>query len=117
MRPHFAVVAMALCTIAFPPRAAAQNPPNRGPGRRMEILFKDITLTPAQQTKIDSIQSHYRGQMPSFNPGSPPDSATREKVRALFRHELDDFRAVLTPDQQSMFDRNVEAMRARRGGG
>jgi len=83
----------------------------------MEILFKDITLTPAQQTKIDSIQSHYREQMPSFTPGSPPDSATRERVRAIFRHELDDFRAVLTSDQQSTFDRNVEAMRARRGGG
>jgi len=50
-------------------------------------------------------------------PVSPPDSATREKVRALFRHELDDFRAVLTADQQSTFDRNVEAMRARRGRG
>lgn len=83
----------------------------------MEILFKDITLTPAQQTKIDSIQSHYREQMPSFQPGSPPDSATRERVRAIFRHELDDFRAVLTADQQSTFDRNVEAMRARRSGG
>jgi len=120
MRPHIAILGTALCAIAaLAPRAAAQNPPppNRGPGRRMEILFKDITLTPAQQTKIDSIQSHYGEQMPSFNPGSPPDSATREKVRALFRHELDDFRAVLTADQQSTFDRNLEAMRARRGGG
>ena len=115
MRPHFAIVGMALCAIAaLPPRAAAQN---RGPGRRMEILFKDITLTPAQRTKIDSIQSHYRDQMPSFNPGSPPDSTTREKVRTLFRHELDDFRAVLTADQQPMFDRNVATMRARRGRG
>jgi len=34
-------------------------------------------------------------------------------VRAIFRHELDDFRAVLTPDQQSTFDRNMEAMRVR----
>jgi Spy/CpxP family protein refolding chaperone len=120
MRAHIALLVTALCAIAaFAPRAAAQNPPppNRGPGRRMEILFKDITLTPAQQTRIDSIRSRYREQMPSFNPGSPPDSATREKVRALFRHELDDFRAVLTADRQSTFDRNVEAMRARRGGG
>ena len=120
MRAHIALLGTALCAIAaFAPKAPAQNPPppNRGPGRRMEILFKDITLTPAQQTRIDSIRSHYREQMPSFNPGSPPDSATREKVRALFRHELDDFRAVLTADQQSTFDRNVEAMRARRAGG
>jgi Spy/CpxP family protein refolding chaperone len=120
MRPYSAIMGMALaCLVISPIPTHAQTPPpsNRGPGRRMEILFKDITLTPAQQTKIDSIQAHYREQMPSFRPGSPPDSATRERVRAVFRHELDDFRAVLTPDQQSTFDRNLEAMRARRGGG
>jgi len=119
MRPYFAIIGMALAgLVILPVLTRAQTPPpsNRGPGRRMEILFKDITLTPAQQTKIDSIQAHYREQMPSFTPGSPPDSATRERVRAIFRHELDDFRAVLTPDQQSTFDRNMEAMRARRGG-
>lgn len=115
MRQHLAIAVVALCAIgALPHLAAAQN---RGPGRRLEILFKDITLTPDQQAKIDSIQSHYREQMPSFTPGSPPDSATRERVRAIFRHELDDFRAVLTTDQQATFDRNVQAMRARRPGG
>lgn len=120
MRPYFAIMGMALAGLVISPvLTRAQTPPasNRGPGRRMEILFKDITLTAAQQTKIDSIRLHYREQMPSFTPGSPPDSATRERVRAIFRHELDDFRTVLTPDQQSTFDRNVEAMRARRGGG
>jgi Spy/CpxP family protein refolding chaperone len=118
MTSRFALVGMALSALVLaPPKAPAQNPPNRGPGRRMEILFKDITLTPAQQSKIDSIQSHYREQMPSLTPGSPPDSATRERVRALFRHELDDFRAVLAADQQPTFDRNVEAMRERRRGG
>ena len=118
MRSYFALVGMALAALAMcPARVLAQNPPSRGPGRRMEILFKDITLTPAQQSKIDSIQSHYREQMPSFTPNSPPDSATRDRVRALFRHEVDDFRAVLTADQQPTFDRNVEAMRERRRGG
>ena len=120
MKPNFAIMGMALAGLMMAPvvtRAQTPPPSNRGPGRRMEILFKDITLTPAQQTKIDSIQSHYREQMPSFTPGSPPDSATRERVRAIFRHEVDDFRAVLTPDQQATFDRNIEAMRARRGGG
>ena len=118
MRLLVTLVGMALSALALaPPKAPAQNPPNRGPGRRMEILFKDIRLTPEQQSKIDSIESHYRGQMPSFTPNSPPDSATRDRVRALFRHELDDFRAVLSADQQPTFDRNVEAMRQRRRGG
>ena len=97
--------------------------PNRGRGAshaprwRAERLFKDITLTSAQQAKVDSIQMRYREQMPSFTRGSPPDSATRERVRGLFRHELDDIRGVLTADQQKVFDKNLADMRARRSGG
>ena len=90
---------------------------DRGPGRRMEALFAGITLTADQQAKIDSIQKHYRELMPSFTPGSPPDSATRERVRALFRHEVADFRSVLTPEQQPVFDKNLAAIRQRRSGG
>jgi protein CpxP len=100
--------------------AQAQGPGGGGrggPGRRMELLFKDITLTPAQQAKVDSIQARYRSERPSFTPGTPPDSATRDKVRALFQRERDDIRAVLTPDQQKTFDRNLEDMRQRRPGG
>ena len=101
--------------------AEAQTPSQGGgagrPGRRMELLFRDITLTPAQQAKVDSIQAHYRSERPSFTPGTPPDSATRDKIRALFQRERDDLRAVLTPDQQKTFDRNVEEMRQRRPGG
>ena len=100
--------------------AQAQTPMRSGaggPGRRMELLFKDITLSPAQQAKVDSIQAHYRNERPSFTPGTPPDSATRDRIRALFQRERDDMRAVLTPDQQKTFDRNLEQMRQRRPGG
>lgn len=95
----------------------AQNPSGRGPGRRMRFLFRDITLTAQQQARVDSIQAHYRAQMPSFTPGTPPDSATRERIRGLFRHEVDDLRTVLTGDQQRTFDRNVSEMREGRRGG
>jgi len=101
--------------------ARAQSPMRGGgpggPGRRIELLFKDITLTPPQQAKVDSIEARYRSERPSFTPGTPPDSATRDKIRALFQRERDDLRAVLTPDQQKTFDRNLEAMRQRRPGG
>ena len=114
MRPYVAFACVAVTMIALPARA--QNP-GRGPGRRMQLLFQGITLTPAEQQKVDSIQARYREQMPSFTPGSPPDSATREKVRGLFRHEMDDMRAVLTAEQQQVFDRNLATMRAGRRGG
>ncbi len=116
MRLHCPLLFAAL--LALPVSLAyAQNPSGRGPGRRMQLVLKDITLTPEQQAKVDSIQTRYRTQMPSFTPGSSPDSATREKVRGLFRHELDDVRAVLTADQQKVFDKNLAEMRQGRRGG
>ena len=95
----------------FASSALAQRPSGGGPERRAQMLFKGITLTPEQQAKVDSIQTYYREQMPSFTPGSPPDSATREKVRGLFRREVADIRAVLTADQQQAFDKNLAEMR------
>ena len=83
----------------------------------MQALFKDITLTPAQQAKIDSIRARYSTQMPAFTPGSRPDSATRAKMRDLFRRQDDEIRAVLTGDQQKIWDKNVAELRARRPGG
>ena len=116
MRLHVAL----LCATAvglFPSSALGQRPSGRGPERRAQMLFKDITLTPEQQAKVDSIQTRYREQMPSFTTGSPPDSATREKIRGLFRHELDEIRAVLTADQQKAFDKNLAELRKGRRGG
>lgn len=117
MRPYLALVLAAGLTLPASAVRAQDAPAGRRPGRRMEMLFKDITLTPEQRAKVDSIQGHYRDQMPSFTPGSPPDSATRDKVRALFQRERDDIRAVLTPDQQKVYDKNVADMRGRRPGG
>ena len=100
--------------------ALAQTPPRGagpGGGRRMEGLLRGISLTPAQQAQVDSIREHYRSQMPAFTPGSPPDSATREKMREHFRHMVDDIRAVLTPDQQKVWDKNMAQMSERRPGG
>ena len=107
--------ATALAVLSSP--ALAQRPYGQRPERRMEALFEGITLTADQRAKVDSIQNHFREQMPARTSGSPPDSATREKMRGLFRQHLDDIRAVLTADQQKTFDRNLAAMRERRGGG
>ena len=106
---------------AVSPAFAQNPPPGSGPGRqggserRMEMLLKDITLTPAQSARIDSIRVRYQGMMPAYTPGTPPDSATREKMRELFRRHNEEIRAVLTPDQQKVWDRNLAEMRARRG--
>jgi Spy/CpxP family protein refolding chaperone len=53
--------------------------------------------------------------MPAFTPGSPPDSSARAQRRELMQKETADIRAVLTPDQQKTFDKNLEDMRSRMG--
>ncbi len=94
--------------------ASAQGPGGGGFGqRRMQRLLQGITLTAEQQAKVDSITAKYRAQMPPFTPGTRPDSATREKMRTLFGNQDEEIRAVLTPDQQKVWDQNVSAMRSR----
>ncbi|MGE5143302.1 MAG: hypothetical protein ACM3OA_07685 [Acidobacteriota bacterium] len=96
--------------------AGAQSPGGGGGGfaeRRMQRLLRGVTLTVDQKTKVDSITTKYRAQMPPFTPGTRPDSATRARMRALFGNQDEEIRALLTPDQQKVWDQNVAEMRKR----
>lgn len=116
MRLRLAVLTSALVLLGSSV-ALAQNPGAQAPGgfaaRRMQRLLEGITLTPEQRTKVDSVTARYAGQMPAFTPGAPPDSATRAKMRDLYQKQDGEVRALLTPDQQKVWDANVEAMRNR----
>jgi Spy/CpxP family protein refolding chaperone len=80
-------------------------------GRMNEMLFKDITLTDAQKAKIDSIQAKGRTEMQALmQSGGMQDPATREKMMEMRTKQNADIRAVLTPEQQVTFDKNVAAM-------
>jgi Spy/CpxP family protein refolding chaperone len=94
-----------------PPQGPGGPPPQGGAGRRMQMLMNGITLTAEQQTRVDSIVAAYRAQMPPFTPGQMPDSATMARRRQLGEQQNAAIRGVLTPDQQTVFDRNVEQMR------
>ena len=117
MRSRLAMLTSALVLLGSSV-ALAQNPggpPGAGgfAARRMQRLLQGITLTPEQQTKVDSITARYASQMPAFTPGAPPDSATRAKMRDLYQKQDAEVRAVLTADQQKTWDANVEQMRSR----
>jgi len=119
MRLHLALLPAALLLLGAAP-ALAQNPPSgggRGRGGRMQMLFRGITLSAEQQAQIDSIRARYRAELPAREPGSRPDSAARQQMRELFRRQQGEVRAVLTADQQTIFDRNVAELRQRRPGG
>ena len=95
--------------------ARAQDPQQQGRGNRPNmaaVLFKDITLTPAQQSKSDSIQAKYREQMQALRAGGGDQQEMRAKSRELQEKQRDELKAILTDDQKKVFDKNVEEMRA-----
>ena len=82
-----------------------------GAGRMNEMLFKDITLSPEQKTKIDSIQAAGRTAMQEMmQAGGMQDPANREKMMAMRTKQNTDIRAVFTAEQQATFDKNLAAM-------
>ncbi|MEP6474695.1 MAG: hypothetical protein ABJC74_13300 [Gemmatimonadota bacterium] len=125
IRKSLLVAALILPMAAY--SAMAQNPATppeagqhemggrgmRGGQRRLAELLKGITLTATQQTKVDSISAAGRAKMPPMTPGTRPDSATRSQMRGMMQQSNADIRAVLTPDQQAIWDKNLEAMRSR----
>lgn len=86
----------------------------RGGNRMMEMLFKGIDLTDVEKAQVDSIQAAYRARMPARTPGQAPDPSARAARREAMQKETADLRSVLTPEQQKVFDKNVEAMRSMR---
>lgn len=98
--------------------AHAQDPQQAGRGNRPNMaamLFKDITLSAAQQAKVDSIQTKYREQMQALRSGGGDQQEMRAKGRELQEKQRDELRAVLTDDQKKAFDKNLEDMRAQMG--
>jgi Spy/CpxP family protein refolding chaperone len=108
-----AVLSLGLAAV---PALSAQTPTTppprgqRGPGRMQTMALEGITLTAAQQAKVDSITAKTRAQMPPMTPGSPPSDADRAKMRSLSMASIQEIRAVLTPEQQATYDKNVAQM-------
>jgi Spy/CpxP family protein refolding chaperone len=128
---RIATLAAALC-VGMTSVAAAQGtePPQgqgqAGRGDRMGgMILKDITLTDAQKAQIKTIREKYMPQQVELRKqvqaaGGPPDEATRAKMMDLQTKQTAEIRAILTADQQTVFDKNVaemkERMAARRNG-
>lgn len=130
-------IRMAIAGVAFlgvasvaSAQAPQGGPPQGGPpqgaprmgGRGMsQMLFAGIDLTDAQKAEIQKIGDKYRAEREALRPAgaqpggqfSPPDSATRAKMDAIRTKSNAEFRAVLTPEQQAIFDKNVADMKAR----
>ena len=104
-----------MVALAAPAAYAQGGGGQGGPGRGMQRLMEGITLTDAQKASVDSIGQAFRAQMPAMTPGTPPDSATRAKRGEVMQKQYAAVRGVLTADQQKVFDKNLETMRANMG--
>ena len=86
-----------------------------GASRQMEMMMKDITLSDAQKAKVDSIMTASRAESMKMREemqaaGGPPGPEMMEKMRAISTKRNDAIKAVLTPDQQVVFAKNLENM-------
>lgn len=61
--------------------------------------FKDLNLTPDQQTKLDALMKDM--PRPDFNEKSPPDM---EKMQASFAKQREKISEILTPEQRAKFE-------------
>lgn len=122
---HTAALAFALCAGMTSIAAAQGQPEPQGQGAMRPrgegmggMLLKDITLTDAQKAQIKTIREKYLPQQMELRKaaqavGGPPDEATRSKMMDLQSKQSAEIRAVLTADQQVVFDKNAADMKAR----
>ena len=121
---RIAALAIALCAGITSIAAAQGKPEPQGQGEMRRgggmggMLLKDITLTDAQKDQIKTIREKYMPQQMELRKaaqatGAAPDEATRGKMMDLQAKQVADIRAVLTADQQPVFDKNLAEMKAR----
>jgi len=83
--------------------------PRAGHGSDMATpLLKGITLTDDQQKKVEAINADFQKQVQALTP-----EERRTKGREIMQTRTDKVRAVLTADQQKVFDQNVKDMQSR----
>lgn len=124
-------IRMAIAGVAFlgvASVASAQGTPPQGEqhqggpggfrGRGSQMLFAGIELTDAQKDQIAKIDAKYKAEREALRPAGgqmqgPPDDATRAKMTDIRTRANAEYRAVLTADQQKIFDKNIADMKAR----
>jgi len=121
---RIATLAAALC-VGITTVAAAQGtePSQQGQGEARRgggmggMLLKDITLTDAQKDQIKTIREKYLPQQMELRKAAQAtgsmDDATRTKMMDLQTKQANEIRAILTADQQKVFDKNLGEMKER----
>jgi Spy/CpxP family protein refolding chaperone len=119
---RIATLVAALCVGMTAVAAAQGAPQGQGDGRGGRamggMLLQGITLTDAQKEQVKTIREKYLPQQMELRKsvqatGGPPDEATRAKMIDLQNKQAAEIRAILTADQQAVFDKNLADMKER----
>ena len=110
--------------------ATAQDPQPQGQGqgqggptrvRGMGMLMQGITLTAEQQVKMDTIAARTQVQRQAvISDQSIEGPAKRAKIMELMNKQQEEIKAILTPEQKTVYEKNIADMQARmqqQGGG
>ena len=98
-----------------PPAGGGAMQQGGGRGNRPNMLLKDITLSAEQQAKVDEISKKYAPEQQAIRDAlqSGGDRAEgMKKMGELRAKSAPEIRAVLTAEQQVVFDRNSADMKA-----
>jgi Spy/CpxP family protein refolding chaperone len=101
-------------TLAQAQAGGAQQQGERRGGRNMEL--NGIELTDAQKVQLDAIQKKYQPELMDIrnqmmNGGDRAE--LMKKATDLREKSAKEIRAILTPEQQVVFDKNLAEQRAR----
>ena len=132
------IATLALCTAvagAVPmlaqdtsaPPMQQDGPPRGGPGgrggmmggeRQMEMMTKQLNLTPEQVTSIKAIEDDSRKQSMALREDtSTPQEQKRDKMMAIRTASMAKVKALLTDEQKTKYDAMMARMRERGPGG
>ena len=96
--------------------ASAQGAMQQGGQGRRNMQLDGIELTDAQKTKLEEIQKKYQPEMMAlrteFQNGGDRAELMKKSV-ALRERSSAEIRAILTADQQVVFDKHTAEMKAR----
>jgi Spy/CpxP family protein refolding chaperone len=96
--------------------ARAQGAMQQGGQARRNMQLDGIELTDAQKSKLDEIQKKYQPEMMAlrteFQNGGDRAELMKKSV-ALRERSSAEIRAILTADQQVVFDKHTAEMKAR----
>ena len=113
-----AALLLAVASVTVQAQGGGAGGMGRGAAQR-DMMFKDITLTPAVTAQIDTIMmtAQTKRQGLGMVRGTPPTEEQMKASAAIMADRNAAIKKLLTAEQAAQFDKNIAAMPPGRGRG